>query len=124
MIKKKSRKLRRHFRHRRVRKKISGTSLVPRVSVFKSSKHIYAQAIDDVNGVTICSASSLTPEIRESISGKSMKKKDIAALVGELLGKRLIEKGIKSIKFDRGGYPYHGRVKALAEGIREKGIKF
>lgn len=106
-------------RHQRIRNKVFGTESRPRLSVFRSSKHIYAQVIDDVKGVTIASASSL--EKGFGISGGN---KDGAKKVGQLIGSRAIEKGVESVVFDRGGYIYHGRVASLAMGAREQGLKF
>ena len=103
----------------RIRKKISGTPSVPRLAVFKSNNNIYVQAIDDLNQVTLASASTLSKEMKsQNLSNESAK------LVGELLGEKLKNLKIKSAVFDRGGYIYHGRVRSLAEGIREKGIEF
>lgn len=106
-------------RHLRIRNKISGTAACPRLNVFRSSKHIYAQLIDDVNGVTIASASSM----EKDFEGKGGDK-DAAKKVGQLVGKRAMEKGVEVVVFDRGGYLYHGRVKELADGARESGLKF
>ena len=106
-----------------IRSKISGTAARPRVSVFRSSKHIYAQAIDDGNGVTLATVSSLS-KAGAKAAGKNGGNKEAAQKLGELFGKELKEKGIESILFDRNGYLYHGRVQSLAEGIREAGIKF
>ncbi|MBY0121933.1 50S ribosomal protein L18 [Bacillus sp. S/N-304-OC-R1] len=107
-------------RHGRVRAKLSGTQARPRLNVFRSNKHIYAQLVDDVKGVTIASASTLDKEINlESTSNV-----DAAIKVGELVAKRATEKGIKAVVFDRGGYLYHGRVKALADAARENGLEF
>jgi large subunit ribosomal protein L18 len=106
-------------RHRRVRAKIKGTASCPRLNVFRSSKHIYAQLIDDVNGVTLVAASSMDKEFEGNGSNKEAAKK-----VGQLVGKRAVEKGIETVVFDRGGYLYHGRVKELADGARESGLKF
>ena len=112
-------------RHRRVRAKISGTSERPRVAVHRSLKHIYVQAIDDVTGQTLAAASSNEPAFREQISD-TVKGWNLAGAktVGQLLAQRAKDKGIASVVFDRGGYPYHGRVKALADGAREGGLKF
>ena len=109
-------------RHKRIRKKISGTKERPRLSVFKSLKHIYAQIINDEEGVTLASACTLSPGIREQLQRGG----NIAAskIVGELIAKKALEKGIKTVVFDRGGYIYHGRVKALAEASREAGLQF
>ncbi len=115
-------KLERRSRIRmRIRKKISGTGEVPRVSVFRSNKEIYAQVIDDLSGVTLLSASSREKEIA---SKKGIKKTEQAAAVGKLLASKCKEKGIQSVTFDRGGYKYHGRVKSLADAAREGGLKF
>ena len=117
---------RRARRKKRVRKKIFGTPDRPRLSVYRSLKHIYAQIIDDTRGHTLVSASSLSPEIRERWEElkKEGGKTAIARAVGELLGKRAVEAGIKKVAFDRGGFKYHGRVKALAEGARSAGLEF
>ena len=106
-------------RHVRVRGKISGTGDCPRLNVFRSAKNIYAQIIDDVKGVTLAAASSLDKEFTGNGGNK-----EAAHKVGELLAKRAAEKGIEQVVFDRGGYIYHGRVKELAEGAREGGLKF
>lgn len=106
-------------RHRRVRAKISGTPERPRLNVFRSSKHIYAQLIDDINGVTLASASSMDKNFDGN--GGNV---DGAAKVGEAIAKNAAGKGISEVVFDRGGYLYHGRVKALAEAARENGLKF
>lgn len=119
----KSRKQLRNNRHRRIRKKISGTAAVPRICVFKSSRHIYAQIVDDVGGKTMFAASSLTPEIRKNINNGDSKT-DQARAVGEYLGSVSVAGGIKKTVFDRGGYPFQGRVKSLANGLREKGLEF
>ena len=111
------------IRHARVRRKVSGTTDRPRLSVFRSSTHIYAQIIDDVKGETLVSGSTLVQEIKKDLSA-SASKKDVAKLVGGLVGKRAAKAGIGSVVFDRGGYKYHGRVKALAEGAREEGLVF
>ena len=106
-------------RHKRVRGKISGTAECPRLNVFRSTTNIYAQIIDDVKGVTLVAASSLDKEFNGNGGNKEAAKK-----VGELLAKRAAEKGITQVVFDRGGYIFHGRVKELAEGAREGGLKF
>jgi len=109
-------------RRKRIRKKISGTDKRPRLSVFRSLKHIYAQIINDEESITLISACTLSPEIREQIKYGG----NIAAakIVGELIARKALEKGIKTIVFDRGGYIYHGRVKMLAEAARESGLQF
>lgn len=117
MVSKKSSNKARLKRHLRIRNKISGTAERPRLSVFRSSKNIYAQIIDDVKGVTIVSASSL--EI-EAYGGNI----DAATAVGKMVAERAKEKGIDSVVFDRSGYLYHGRVAAVAEGAREGGLEF
>jgi large subunit ribosomal protein L18 len=105
----------------RVRKKIDGSSERPRLSVFRSSKHIYAQAVDDSRGGTVAAASTLTADVKSSLSGP---KTDAAKAVGAAIAKALLAKGIDTVIFDRNGYLYHGRVKALAEAAREAGLKF
>ena len=107
-------------RHRRVRGKISGTPERPRLNVFRSEKHIYAQVIDDIQGHTLCAASSL----EKDFDGSSGSNKEAAKTVGTMVAKRAIEKGITEVVFDRGGYIYHGRVKELAEAAREGGLVF
>ncbi len=115
-------RLARKRRHFRVRKKIHGTAQRPRLSVYRSLRHIYAQLIDDKAGHTLVSASTQEPSLRDQLSATM--NKEAAQRVGEILAKRALERGIESIVFDRGGYLYHGRVKALAEGAREYGLKF
>lgn len=122
MLKKPSKNSLRKKRHMRLRNKISGSAERPRLNVYRSSSHIYAQVIDDTKGITLVSASSMEEAIKEQV--KSTGSKEAAALVGKMVGDRAKEKGIESITFDRGGYIYHGRVKALAEGVREAGLKF
>lgn len=120
MFKKVDRKLSREARHLRVRKKISGTTERPRLAVYRSSKNIYAQIIDDVTGRTLVSASSLDKDF----ALKAGSNKDASKAVGEIVAKRALEKGIKEVVFDRGGYVYHGRIQVLAEGAREAGLQF
>ncbi|MBM7716947.1 50S ribosomal protein L18 [Siminovitchia sp. FSL H7-0308] len=107
-------------RHARVRVKLSGTAERPRLSVYRSNKNIYAQLIDDEKGVTIASASTQEKDLGLEAAGNV----EAAQKVGELIAKRAVEKGIKSVVFDRGGYLYHGRVKALADSARENGLEF
>ncbi len=114
--------LARKRRHRRVRKKVVGTAERPRLNVFRSLKHIYAQVIDDDKGHTLVAASTLDPELREKLDG--LTKTEQAELVGRLVAERALARGIKKVVFDRGGYKYHGRVKALAEGSRKAGLEF
>jgi large subunit ribosomal protein L18 len=109
-------------RQRRVRAKIFGTAERPRLAVHRTNAHIYAQVIDDADSKTICSASTLDPEFRAT--GKLGSNKEAAELVGELVGKRALEAGVTEVTFDRGGRLYHGRVKALADGARNAGLKF
>ena len=109
-------------RHARVRKKISGTAETPRFNVYRSLNHIYVQVIDDVKGVTIASASTMEKAIREQLAGKT--KTEAAKLVGQTAGERAKAKGIETVVFDRGGYLYTGRVKAVADGAREAGLNF
>lgn len=115
------RKLARQKRVKRIRKHISGTAERPRLRVFKSSKHIYAQVIDDVAGQTMCSISSRD---KAFVPGEEKGKIGIARQVGKLLAEKAKEKGIEKVIFDRGGYIYHGRVKALSDGAREGGLIF
>jgi len=112
----------RQRRHRRVRVKVSGTSQRPRLNVFRSLTNIYAQVIDDTAGHTLASASTLDKDLRTTVEGKS--KIEAAKLVGELVARRAQEAGVKQVIFDRGGYKYHGRVKAVADGAREAGLEF
>lgn len=119
MFKKEDRQQARVRRHLRIRKKVSGTTERPRLSVFRSEKNIYAQIIDDVNQVTIVAASSIEKDFNGLGSNKEAAKE-----VGKLVAQRAIEKGIKSVVFDRGGYIYHGRIQELAEGAREVGLEF
>jgi len=112
----------RKMRHDRVRSKVSGTAERPRLNVFRSLEHIYAQIIDDVQGHTIVAANSLEPALRGQTA--SMKKTEAATLVGRTLAERAVAQGISKIAFDRGGYLYHGRVQALADGAREGGLDF
>jgi large subunit ribosomal protein L18 len=109
-------------RHSRVRKKVTGTSDKPRLNVFRSVKHIYAQVIDDASGATLIAASSADKELKGKVStGGNI---EAAKTVGQLVAKRASDKGIAQVVFDRGGYLYHGRVKALADAAREGGLKF
>ncbi len=119
MVKKPDKNVARLKRHARVRNKISGTAARPRLNVFRSAKHIYAQLIDDAAGVTLASASTLEKGF-EGYGGN----KEAAKKVGLSIAKKAQEKGISEVVFDRGGYIYHGRVKELAEGAREGGLKF
>lgn len=112
----------RQTRHRRIRKKISGTGLRPRLAVFRSARHIYAQAIDDSAGSTLAASSTLT--IQKSLKKTYTGNKEAAKAVGADVAKKLIEKSISTVVFDRGGFVYHGRVQALADGAREAGLNF
>ena len=109
-------------RHRRVRKNIMGTSERPRLNVFRSLQHIYAQVIDDTAGHTLISASTVDGELREQCS--TLAKTDAAKLVGKIIAARALANGVTKVVFDRGGYQYHGRVKALADAAREAGLEF
>ncbi|WP_042145415.1 50S ribosomal protein L18 [Paucisalibacillus sp. EB02] len=120
MITKPDKNVARKRRHNRVRKNLFGTAERPRLNVYRSNKHIYAQLIDDTNGVTLVSASTVDKEL----SVDSTSSVDAATKVGELIAKRAQDKGHKSVVFDRGGYLYHGRVKALADAAREAGLEF
>jgi large subunit ribosomal protein L18 len=118
----KSRSAARRRRHTRVRKNITGTAERPRLNVFRSLSEIYAQLIDDESGHTLVSASTVDPSLRSEVDGKT--KLEQARLVGETIGERAKAKGVKRVVFDRGGYQYMGRVRALAEGAREAGLEF
>ena len=122
MIKKEDKNQIRQRRHARVRKNVSGTAETPRLNVYRSLNHIYVQIIDDVKGVTLASASTMEKGVREQVAGKT--KTEAAKLVGVKAGERAKEKGIEAVVFDRGGYLYTGRVKAVADGAREAGLKF
>lgn len=115
-------RIRRIARHQRVRKNVNGSSERPRMSVYRSLNHTYAQVIDDKKGVTLVSASSLEMSVKNKLTDKS--KKEIASLVGSLIAERAMDNGLKEVIFDRGGYKYHGRVKAVAEAARKGGLTF
>ena len=122
MFKRKDRKLARARRHLRIRKKVSGTSEVPRLSVARTARHIYAQVINDETGTTLAFASSLDPEVKTQVrNGGNV---EAARLVGKVIGERAQAKGISKVVFDRGGGLFHGRVAAVAEGARESGLEF
>ena len=121
MLKKADKNANRLQRHKRVRRKITGTTQRPRLCVFRSSNNIYAQIIDDANRVTLTAASSLDAEVKGAVNHGG--NKEAAKMVGEMIAKRAIEKGITEVVFDRGGYLYHGRVQVLAEAAREAGLK-
>jgi len=123
MAKTQERTLRRKRAHRRVRARVSGTGERPRLSVYKSSKYIYAQVIDDLRGETVAQASSAEPALRGRFEGGG-DSCAAAKLIGETVAERAREKGVERVVFDRGGYIYHGRIKAVAEGAREKGLEF
>ena len=120
MVNQKDKNKMRQKRHLRVRMNLAGTASLPRLNVYRSNKHIYAQIIDDEKGVTLVSASSNDKELKLA-NGSNV---EAAKQVGALIGKRALEQSITSVVFDRGGYLYHGRVKALADGAREAGLKF
>ena len=120
MFKRIDRKAIRAKKHLRIRKKIAGTTECPRLAVFRSAKQIYAQIIDDTKGVTLVAASTLDPALKGLFGGNA----EAAKKVGLLAAEKALEKGIKEVKFDRGGMIYHGRVAALAEGAREGGLEF
>ena len=122
MFKKRDRNEVREIRHERVRKKISGTPEMPRLSVYRSNKHIQVQVIDDTKGITLVSASTLDPALKGQLD--EVDKKGAAKLVGKLVGERAIQAGIKNVVFDRGGYVYTGRVASVADGAREAGLEF
>lgn len=122
MIKKKVRKQEVGRRHVRLRERISGSSERPRLAVFRSQQHIYAQIIDDTKGHTLASASTLDPELKKELSnGRTI---DAATAVGKVIAQRAKDKGIEAVVYDRGGFLYHGRIAALAEAAREAGLSF
>ena len=120
MFIKKSKNKNRALRHKRVRQKVSGTPEKPRLNIYRSGKHIYAQIIDDVNENTLVSSSTLD----KALGLTNTNNKEAAKAVGETIAKKAIEKGISQVVFDRSGYIYHGRIKELADGAREQGLKF
>ncbi len=122
MIKQQNKKAQTRKRHQRVRVNLSGTTAAPRLAVYRSTKHIYAQLIDDEKHVTICSASSIDKDLKEKLThGGNI---DAAKVVGEAIAKKALKKGVKECVFDRGGFLYHGRVAALADAAREAGLDF
>lgn len=122
MLKKHDRNALRQRRHVRIRRQVVGEGERPRLSVFRSLNHMYAQIVDDAKGLTLVAASTRDPEIREILKGK--KKTEAGVAVGEAIAKRALAKGINRVVFDRGGYLYHGRVKALADSARKAGLQF
>jgi len=122
MIKQKTRSEKRIIRHERIRRKIFGSVSKPRISIFISLKHVYAQLIDDEKGQTLISASTLEKELKEMLKGKN--KTESAKVVGKIIAERALQKGISAAVFDRGGFQYHGRVKAFADEARIAGLKF
>ena len=122
MITKENKNAIRQGRHIRVRNRVSGTAQRPRLNVFRSTNHIYAQIIDDVAGITLVSASTLSGTLKAEVQGKT--KAEAAKLVGMEIGRQAMAKGIDQVVFDRGGYLYTGRVQKLADGAREAGLKF
>lgn len=117
-VKRSEARLRRHIR---LRKKIAGSVERPRLSVYRSLHHIYAQIIDDSKGITLIAASTVDPEVRKQLKGGNI---EAAKVVGAAIAKKALQNGIKTVVFDRGGYIYHGRIKALAEAARENGLEF
>ncbi len=122
MIKKTSKSINRVKKHYRMRKDINGTEARPRLSVFRSNQHIYAQIIDDTKGCTLAAASTAEKEVRAKLD--STANVEAAKAVGELIAKRAADKGIETVVFDRGGFLYHGKIKALADAAREAGLQF
>ncbi|MBO4554823.1 MAG: 50S ribosomal protein L18 [Clostridia bacterium] len=122
MISKKDKNENRRIRHARVRKKVFGTEERPRLSVFRSENHIYAQIIDDVKGNTLCAASTVEKDVAAKVA--KLSKSEAAKVVGKAVAEKALKLGIKAVVFDRGGYLYTGRVQALAEGAREAGLEF
>lgn len=121
MVTIKDREAKRKLRHRRIRKDLRGTPRRPRLFVYKSNRHIYAQVIDDFKGEVLVAASTLDSDIRDQVDNSNIQ---AAKLVGELVAERALDEGIDQVVFDRGGYPYHGKVKALAEKARGEGLEF
>jgi len=122
VLKKIDRNQKRIERHFKIRNKIQGTPERPRLNIYRSAKHIYAQVIDDATGTTLVSASTADKELKDKVA--ELTKTDAAKLVGQAVGERAKEKGINTVVFDRGGYLYHGRIKILADGARESGLEF
>ena len=122
MVSKESRQKSREKKHLRIRNRFSGTAERPRLAVFRSNNHMYAQVIDDVAGKTLVSASTLEKDIKSAL--KATDNIDAAAYIGDVVAKRAMDKGIKAVVFDRGGYIYHGKVAALAEAARKAGLEF
>lgn len=122
MLKRAVRNVKRQQRHRRIRQRMAGKADRPRLSVFRSLKHTYAQIVDDARGVTLAAASTLDASLRPELA--KLKKTEAGKLVGQLIAKRALEKGIRRVVFDRGGYLYHGRVKAVADAARAAGLEF
>ena len=118
------RRIGRERRRKRIRKKVHGVLGQPRLSVFRSLKHTYAQVIDDGNGMTLVSASTLSDDVKKELGNGNHNKTDASKAVGKVLARMALEKGIKKVRFDRGGYLYHGRVQALADAAREGGLEF
>lgn len=111
-------------RRQRIRRKLSGTPARPRLSIYKSLKHIYAQVIDDAQGRTLAHASDLDPALREELKATKLKKQQVAAKVGALVAKKCLDAKIEMVVFDRNGFPYHGRISAVADAARKAGLKF
>jgi len=116
--------IKRKTRHLRIRKKVVGSSEVPRMNVFRSLNHMYVQLIDDVSGKSIVGCSTMSKRFKDSAKNDKANKKDLSALLGKVVAELAIEKGIKRIVFDKAGYKYHGRVQAVADGARKAGLKF
>ena len=122
MIKKQVKNDSRQIRHARVRMKVSGTAERPRFNVFRSNNHVYVQIINDETGQTLVSASTIDPELKDKVAGKT--KKEAANIVGQMAAQKALQSGIQKVVFDRGGYIYHGRVKEVADGARQAGLDF
>jgi large subunit ribosomal protein L18 len=115
-------RIRRYARHKRIRRRLKGVPERPRLAVYRSLRHTYAQVIDDSQGITVASASTLENEVKSQDGDNH--KTEVSKMVGELIAKRSVARGVEQVVFDRGGYKYHGRVKALADAAREGGLKF
>jgi large subunit ribosomal protein L18 len=116
--------LKRKTRHLRIRKRVVGSAEIPRMNVFRSLNNMYVQLIDDISGKTIVGCSTISKRFKEKTKSENVKKKDLSAILGKVVAEMAVEKGIKSIVFDKGGYKYHGRVQAVADGARKAGLKF
>jgi large subunit ribosomal protein L18 len=116
--------LKRKTRHLRIRKKVVGSSEIPRMNVFRSLNHMYVQLIDDVNGKSLVGCSTISKRFKDAVKNDKANKKELSSALGKVVAEMAIEKGIKKVVFDKAGYKYHGRVQAVADGARKAGLKF